>query len=313
MDSAVRKALKAAAGVRKFRKKDMQLKAREAKKVEIVGKELSTKLHLISVSFPSIEQMHPFHVELISLSVEIASIKKSLAHLEKSSKLLKKLRFEAIKGVYSAKIKEEIIRERKRFFARADSILSKAEGSLKTVSKAEMLLKGIPKLRLDCLTVILAGFPNTGKTTILSRLTKSKPKIATYPFTTKGLNFGYMPVGYRDIQVIDSPGLLDREMEERNVIERKAIAALKHLAEIVVFVVDPTENCGYALEKQLNLLEEIRKFFKNKIIVVVNKADIATKEELERTDNISGRIICGEGIKCRLRELLESEAVKAAK
>src|SRR5205823_7176802 len=56
---------------------------------------------------------------------------------------------------------------------------------------------------------------------------------------------------------------------------RQAIAALTHLADAILFLLDPTETCGYPLEDQRRLLEEIRALFPTvPIIVVENKADL---------------------------------------
>jgi nucleolar GTP-binding protein len=63
------------------------------------------------------------------------------------------------------------------------------------------------------------------------------------------------------------------------LIEQKAASALRHLAHLIIFVVDPTENCGYSLEQQLNLLKEIKKQFKAPLIIALNKKDLATASE----------------------------------
>jgi nucleolar GTP-binding protein len=64
-------------------------------------------------------------------------------------------------------------------------------------------------------------------------------------------------------------------MAKRNAMERQAISALAHLANGVLFVLDPTETCGYTVEDQRRLLEEIRALLpKVPFVVVANKADI---------------------------------------
>ena len=69
--------------------------------------------------------------------------------------------------------------------------------------------------------------------------------MAAYPFTTKGIDVGIHEAGHRRYQVIDTPGLLDREIEDRNRIEMQAVTALKHLANAMLFILDPSETCGY--------------------------------------------------------------------
>ena len=89
---------------------------------------------------------------------------------------------------------------------------------------------------------------------------------------------GHLKSGWRTFQVIDTPGLLDRELEKRNAIELQAVLALRYLADMIVFVIDPSETCGYTLDRQLALLESIRANFPDiPFIEVENKADLEGK------------------------------------
>jgi nucleolar GTP-binding protein len=109
----------------------------------------------------------------------------------------------------------------------------------------------------------------------LGKVTESKAKVACYPFTTQGLNIGYLKKKHIPLQIIDTPGLLDRPLNRRNRIEMKAISALRHLKGLVVFVADPLDE----LEHQINLLAETKKMFpEKKFLIVINKTDIATEE-----------------------------------
>ena len=54
------------------------------------------------------------------------------------------------------------------------------------------------------------------------------------------------------IQVIDTPGILDHSLEERNTIEMQAITALAHLRAAVLYVMDVSEQCGYNLNQQVS-------------------------------------------------------------
>ena len=58
-------------------------------------------------------------------------------------------------------------------------------------------------------------------------------------------------------QLVDTPGLLDRPMEERNQIEMQAIAALEHVGDLCLFLMDPSETGGTSMEEQTNLLNEV--------------------------------------------------------
>lgn len=131
-------------------------------------------------------------------------------------------------------------------------------------------MRNYPTLKTGKPTIVIAGAPNVGKSTLLATLTGSKPQTASYPFTTQDLNLGYDAEGN---QFIDTPGLLDRPLSERNTIEQHAILALKHVATLIVFIIDPTETCGYSIKEQENILTEIKTLFNQPLVLVSNKAD----------------------------------------
>lgn len=64
---------------------------------------------------------------------------------------------------------------------------------------------------------------------------------------------------------MDTPGILDHPLEERNTIEMQAITALAHLRAAVLYVTDVSEQCGHTLQQQLELFNSIRPLFANKV------------------------------------------------
>ena len=66
-----------------------------------------------------------------------------------------------------------------------------------------------------------------------------------------------MDYRYLRWQVIDTPGILDHELERRNAIEMQAVTALAHLPCCVLFFVDISEQCGYPLDQQLSLFRSV--------------------------------------------------------
>lgn len=80
---------------------------------------------------------------------------------------------------------------------------------------------------------------------------------------------------------MDTPGILDHPLVERNTIEMQAITALAHLRAAVLYVMDISEQCGHSLEQQLELFNSIKPLFTNKpILVALNKVDIISPSEL---------------------------------
>jgi nucleolar GTP-binding protein len=105
----------------------------------------------------------------------------------------------------------------------------------------------------------------------------------------------------RRYQIIDTPGLLDRPLAERNTIEKQAIAALRHLADLIVFIVDPSGSAGYLLDEQTLMLQDIQQLFNDvPFLIVENKVDI------KNTGSPHKKISCttGQGIEDLRNEII---------
>jgi nucleolar GTP-binding protein len=99
-------------------------------------------------------------------------------------------------------------------------------------------------------------------------------EVQPYAFTTRSLFVGHTDHAYLRWQVIDTPGILDRPLEERNTIEMQSITALAHLRCCVLYVVDISEQCGFSIAQQAALFDSIKPLFSNKpLVVAFNKVD----------------------------------------
>lgn len=115
----------------------------------------------------------------------------------------------------------------------------------------------------------------------MNKVTRADVDVQPYAFTTKALFVGHMDHRFLRWQVVDTPGILDRPLEERNTIEMQAITALAHLQCCVLYFLDISEQCGYTLENQLKLFESIRPLFANKqVMLVANKTDVIPYTDL---------------------------------
>ena len=243
---------------------------------------------------PSYDSLPNFYREMVDVVVGIGRLKKSLAALKWADGMIQKVVTKSIREIKGGKNPSTVV---KATYGRVASIIEQIDDELRFLNDAKNRMREIPIL-LDVPTVVVAGYPNVGKSSLVARISTVKPEVASYPFTTKKINVGFSEVDGKKVQIIDTPGLLDRPLSKRNAIERRAILSLKHLADIILFILDPTETCGYELKKQLSLLEEIRGYFKRPTLEVYSKADMHNHR-----DRIAYSAVTGEGIEEILQEI----------
>jgi len=153
-------------------------------------------------------------------------------------------------------------------------------------------LHQLPSIDPQIRTLLLCGFPNVGKSSFINIFTTATVSVQPYPFTTTSLFVGHMEYNNRKWQILDTPGILDRPMDDRKAIEVQSVAAITHLRSTILFVIDISEQCGYSLVEQLGLLESTKALFKNKpIMVVANKTDLLSVEQLEENKKIINSVL----------------------
>ena len=128
----------------------------------------------------------------------------------------------------------------------------------------------------------LVGMPNAGKSSLLARLTRANPKIASYPFTTLTPNLGVCYLDYeRSFIIADIPGIIEGASEGAGL----GLTFLRHIERTgaLVFVIDITDediNETYLkLRKELKLYS--KELIKKKSIIILNKTDMIEKKEIE--------------------------------
>ncbi len=252
----------------------------ELTKVHSLARTAAKLLENIVRAFPSIDHLDPFYLALVKCTLDYDLLKKSLGAMNWAAAAIKRLGNDAERKIRATRKLEDINKHRQAFYGRAASVFRQIKKNLAELDEARKIMKKYPAIKTSVLTIVIAGAPNVGKSSLLSALTGSTPKIAPYPFTTQQLMLGYIEIDKEKIQIIDTPGLLDRPLEKRNPIERQAVLALKHLAKAILFVLDPTEACGYPFQEQLHLLAEIKKAFNIPMIVVANKTDLPHEKKL---------------------------------
>jgi GTP-binding protein len=149
----------------------------------------------------------------------------------------------------------------------------------------------------------LIGYPNAGKSTLISRVSAAKPKIADYPFTTLSPNLGVVSVGDREIVLADIPGLIEGAATGKGLGHE----FLRHTerARALVVLLDPSTLQDDPPSQQLAvLLSELAAHSPALVavprIVTVSKSDVLDAGDLEDLglgdDVIAFSGLTGEGI-----------------
>ena len=142
----------------------------------------------------------------------------------------------------------------------------------------EVWLRFEVKLLADA---VLVGFPNSGKSTLISAVSAAKPKIADYPFTTLIPHLGVVRFGEHEFVLADIPGLIEGAAEGRGL----GHTFLRHVerARVLIILVDLASTEERSPEEQEKiLLSELERYrpelLERPRLVVGSKSDVATVE-----------------------------------
>ncbi|UYP45766.1 GTPase Obg [Candidatus Lokiarchaeum ossiferum] len=286
LDFAFSKASSKTASLPKLLPNLEKVKRKEIKRIENSVKILNEKLEKIVKSVPNLDELPDFYRRLSHLLVNNDDLRKSLGRINGIIPVIKRLEKEYRRKIGSQETAKQCAYSRTQFFGRCSSIVRKQNSILTFLEECRIKLREVPTVNLTLPSVVVAGYPNVGKSTIVGQLSTAQPQVSDYPFTTKQIYLGTFvdQYGSKYFQVIDTPGILDRPMIKRNNIEKQAILALNTIATIVLFVFDPTVASGYDVSSQIALLREIEANFAAgldiPIKIVINKIDFATEEEI---------------------------------
>jgi nucleolar GTP-binding protein len=237
---------------------------------------LSDNLENVVTAWPDFSTIDPFYYELADAIVDVDAVRQSLNEVAWASRKTKEIRSE-----YQPRLRktdaDTARKHRKQAFARMADVVEEVADDLLVLGEARDELKTLPEINPDEPAIVVAGYPNVGKSSFVNAVTAARGETASYPFTTKGIGVGHFERDHLRYQIVDTPGLLDRPEDERNDIEKQAVSALTHLADCVLFVVDASAACGYPLESQLDLLAEVKARFDDvPVLTICNKSDRST-------------------------------------
>lgn len=148
--------------------------------------------------------------------------------------------------------------------------------------------------------VALVGFPNVGKSTLISRISAAKPKIADYPFTTLEPNLGVVRLDDGvEFVVADIPGLIEGAAEGKGLGHQFLRHVERARALVVLIDLAPTAEHDPATQERI-LLAELAAYRPELVdrprLVVGSRADIATADTLAAFDGPTVSAVTGDGL-----------------
>ncbi|TGZ32548.1 Nucleolar GTP-binding protein 1 [Temnothorax longispinosus] len=232
-----------------------RIRAFYTRKVKFTQQNFHDRLSQIIQEFPKLDDVHPFYADLMNVLYDKDHYKLALGQINTARHLIDNVAKDYVRLLKYGDSLYRCKQLKKAALGRMATIMKRQAANLTYLEQVRQHLARLPSIDPYTRTIIICGFPNVGKSSFINK--------------------------YLRWQVIDTPGILDHPLEERNVIEMQAVTALAHLRAAVLYFCDLSEQCGHTLEEQVKLFESIKPLFTNKpLMIVLNKMDIVRLDEL---------------------------------
>lgn len=251
------------------------------RKVKFTQQTVDEKLAAMLQEFPRLDDIHPFYSDLMNILYDRDHYKLALGQINTAKNLVSGISKDYLRLMKYGDSLYRCKQLKRAALGRMCTVIKKLKAALGYLEEVRKHISRLPALDPSTRTLLLTGYPNVGKSSFMNKITRAEVDVQPYAFTTKALFVGHMDHRYLRWQVVDTPGILDRPLEERNTIEMQAITALAHLQCAVLYFLDISEQCGYSLDQQIKLFLSIQPLFAHKqVILVANKIDVLPYDQL---------------------------------
>ncbi|KAI0222351.1 Nucleolar GTP-binding protein 1 [Massospora cicadina] len=251
------------------------------RKVKFTQDSFEEKLRGMLEEFPILNSIHPFYADLMNVLYDKDHYKLALGQINTARTLINNVAKDYVKLMKFADSLYRCKQLKKAALGRMATIMRRQKDSLAYLEQVRQHMARLPSIDPNTRTLLVCGYPNVGKSSFLNKVTRADVEVQPYAFTTKSLFVGHTDYKYLRWQVIDTPGILDHPLEERNTIEMQSITALAHLRACIMFFIDLSELCGYSIAQQVGLYNSIKPLFANKpTVLCISKIDVKRPEDL---------------------------------
>lgn len=222
---------------------------------------VNEKLTGIVEGFPKLSDIHPFYADLMNVLYDKDHYKLALGHINKAKNIVDKVANDYVRLLKYADSLYRCKMLKKAALGRMCTLIKKLKSSLSYLEEVRKHLSRLPQIDTNQKTLIITGYPNVGKSSFMNNITNANVDVQDYIFTTQSIFVGHTDYKLGTWQVLDTPGLLDHPLDERNTIEMQSITALAHLNACILYFIDISETCGYTIEAQISLFKNIKPLF----------------------------------------------------
>lgn len=266
------------------KRKDLELQ-----KIRYLNESINRSLKKVVSTFPKFIKIDDVYIQLINTyEVDVTKIENALKKINQIVNQTDEFTQNFEHKIKRARTGKTIGFLMGKYLGKVNSMFKKSNSYFEDLEKARKFMNKLPNFE-DLYTVSIAGFPNVGKSTLMKKITGSDVEIQNYPFTTKGLMFGYITdMNKKIIQMIDTPGLLGRS--KRNGIEERAEIIVNNFCDKIIFTIDFTESCGYNIESQLTLLKKVKETSTKNVMIYLSKTDIYDEDSEYRIEEFGSKL-----------------------
>ncbi|VAI83883.1 unnamed protein product [Triticum turgidum subsp. durum] len=255
------------------------------RKVRYTQQNFYEKLSTIIDEFPRLDDIHPFYGDLLHVLYNKDHYKLALGQINTARNIIAKISKDYLRLLKYGDTLYRCKCLKVAALGRMCTVLKRISPSLAYLEQIRQHMARLPSIDPNTRTILICGYPNVGKSSFMNKVTRADVDVQPYAFTTKSLFVGHADYKYLRYQVIDTPGILDRPFEDRNIIEMCSITALAHLRAAVLFFLDISGSCGYTIAQQAALFHSIKSLFMNKpLVIVCNKTDLQPLDGLSEED-----------------------------